>query len=87
MSDIFDPHLAAIALKAIPVTASVATSASAMVAGLGPFRFLFLQTSSSFSITQFDGTTCSFNDVKGNLWVGGAFVHAISTATALFVMR
>lgn len=87
MSNVFNPQIAPIALKSVLVTASVLTSASAAAAGLGPFRFLFMQTSATLSITHFDGTTSSFNDVKGVLWVGGEFVHAIATATSIFAMK
>lgn len=85
----FNQQHAPIGWKSVPVTASVITSASALAGGLGPFRFLFVQTSTSLSITHYDGSTCSFNDVpKGTyLWVQGEFVHAIGTATALFVLK
>lgn len=89
MASPFNPNHAPIGWKGVPVTASVATLASAKTAGLGPFRFLFLQTSTSFSVTHFDGTTCSYNDIpKGSyLWVQGEFIHAIATATAIIAVQ
>lgn len=89
MFSTFDPHQAPIGLKSIPVTASVLTSASAKAAGLGPFRFLFIQTSTTFSVTHSDGTTCSYNDLPAGsyLWVQGEFVHAIGSATSLFAIK
>lgn len=84
-----DPNYSPIGAKAVPVTASVLTSASAVAAGLGPFSFVYVKSTSSISITFYDGTTCTFDSVDPNsyLWVQGEFVHAIGTATALFVMK
>lgn len=85
----FNPHHAPIGNVVVPVTSSVLTSASAKLSGQGPFRFLYVNTSTTFSITFLDDSTCSFNDVaKGTFfWAQGEFIHSIATATALFVFK
>lgn len=89
MSINYDPNFAPTAILAVLVTASVATSASAALAQLGPFRGIYIQTSTSFTIAQSDGSTVAFNDMpKGTtLWIAGEFISAIATATAVFALK
>lgn len=85
-----DPNYSPIGAKAVPVTASVLTSASAVAAGLGPFSFVYVNATASLAITFYDGTTCTFDAVQPNsyLWTQGEFIHSIaSTSGTLFVMK
>lgn len=83
-----NPLHAPVAQQFFVVSASVATSASAIAAGLGPFRGLFFKTSSSVTISQ-DGNTIVVDDFPKNgiLWIQGSFVSAIVTATNVYALR
>ena len=89
MSTLYDPNFTPTAEIAILVTASVLTSASAKAAGLGPFRGLYINTSTSFTVAHSNDTSVSYNDFgKGSyLWVAGEFLSAISTATAIYALK
>ena len=86
MSNISRPDYAPVANIFFGVTASVATSASAAAAGVGPFRGLFFITSSSVTIRGVNGNNISVDNVAKNttLWIAGEFCTAIATATAQF---
>jgi len=68
------------------ITTSVSTEASAVAAGVGPFAGLYIKTSTSLSITSFNGNTMVLDNIAKNttIWVSGAFVSAIVTATSQF---
>lgn len=89
MSQIFDPNFAPTGVLSVLVTASVLTSTSAKAAQLGPFRGIYVNTTTSFTITQQDNSTVSYNAMPQGttLWVAGEFVSAIATATALYVLK
>lgn len=88
MSNPANPLHAPIAQQFFVVSASVATSASAIAAGLGPFRGLFFKSSTSVTISQ-DGNEIIIDDFPKNgiLWIQGSFVAAIATATNVYGLR
>lgn len=69
------------------VSVSVSTTTSAAAAGVGPFRGLFFNTSSSVTITGNNGNTINLNDVPRNsfIWIEG-IASVISTATNVFAL-
>lgn len=71
------------------VSVSVSSSASAVAAGVGPFRGIFVKTTASINITGNNGNTLTASDVQPNtfLWIEGAFINAIATATAIFALQ
>lgn len=86
---IFEPNFAPTAALAVNVSAAVSSSASAAAAQLGPFRGLYINTSTSFTMVQIDNTSVSFNDVpKGTtLWLAGKYVNVLATATAAYALK
>lgn len=83
-----NPNHAPVAQTFVLVSVSVLTSASAIAAGIGPFRGLFFRTSSSVTISQDGNEIIVDNFVKnGILWIQGSFVAAIATATNVYALR
>lgn len=67
------------------VSVSVSSSASAVAAGVGPFRGLFFKTSSSVTITMDDKSIDIDNFIKNStLWIQGSYLSVIATATAVY---
>lgn len=85
---IVNPNHAPVAQQFFIVSVSVSTSASAIAAGVGPFRGLFFKTSTSVTISQ-DGNTIAVDDFPKNgiLWIQGSFVAVIATATNVYAVR
>lgn len=81
-----DPKYAAKANDFFVVSVSVASRASAAAAGVGPFVGLFFRVSSSVTLISESGNSLILNDVARNttLWIQGAYVSAIATATAVY---
>lgn len=84
----FSPFATPVAQQFFVVSVSVSTSASAVAAGIGPFRGLFFKTSSSVTISS-DGNTIDIDNFAKNgiLWIQGGFVAAIVTATNVYALR
>lgn len=80
------PNYAPIALDFFAISVSVATSASAVVAGVGPFAGIFVRTSASFTVISPTGASLVVDNAAKNtiIWVNGAFLSAIATATSQF---
>lgn len=68
------------------VSVSVSSSTSAALAGVGPFRGLFFKVSSSVTLVGINGNEIALNDVAKNvtLWMQGAYISVIATATCVF---
>ena len=85
----YDPNFTPTAALAVLVTSSVSTSASAAATQQGPFRGVYINTSTSFTMVGINDANVAFNDIgKGTvLWVAGKFINVIATATAIFVLK
>lgn len=68
------------------VSVSVSSSGSAQAAGVGPFAGIFCVTSASFTITGNNGNTMAIDNAAKNafIWMEGAFISIIATATSQF---
>lgn len=87
------PTHAPVAQQFFSVTVSVSSSASAIAAGVGPFRGLIFRTTGSCVITQ-DGNNLILDAINptpnsyGILWVQGSYLSVIaSTASAIYAVR
>lgn len=86
--NIVNPNYAPVAMQWFQVTVSVSSSASAVAAGVGPFRGLFFPVTSSTVISQ-DGLFMAVDAVQKNgmLWVQGSFLAIIASASAIYGLR
>lgn len=84
-----NPFQAPIGLDFAVVSVSVSTSVSAMAAGVGPFRGLFAITSCSFTVTGLNNNSMAIDNMAKNstIWIQGAFISVIATATSLFILK
>lgn len=89
MASLSNPNHAPVAQVFAVVSVSVSSQASAAAAGVGPFRGLFVITSASFTITGQNNNTIVIDNLAKNttLWIEGAFISAIATATSIFMLR
>lgn len=71
------------------VSVSVSSQTSAAAAGVGPFRGLYIITSTTFTITGQNGLTMPLDNVAKNtfLWIEGSFISAIATATSIYALN
>ena len=85
---VMNPHLPQVANAFFVVSVSVATTASAIAAGVGPFRGLFFKASSSVTLVGLTGESLVLDNVAKNatIWIQGTYVSAISTATAVYAL-
>lgn len=88
MTSFANRNHAAVALAFVVVSASCSTQASAQAAKIGPFRGLMVITSATFTITGHNGETLPIDNLAKNtvLWVEGAFISAIATATSIYAL-
>ena len=79
------PYYAPVANDFFAITASCATSASAIAAGVGPFAGIFFRTTTSLTVISFSGNSMKIDAEKNSfIWISGAYVSAIATATCQF---
>jgi hypothetical protein len=79
-----NPNHAPVAKGFFLVSASVSSSASAIAAGVGPFRGLYFNATSSVTIVGQNGNSLRLDAVQPNafIWIEGAFCSAISSVSA-----
>ncbi len=91
MPSFTNPNHAVVAQDFFLVSVSVSSSASAIAAGVGPFRGLFVNATTSFTIAGPSGNSMRVDALQANtfLWVQGAFLSAIVSVstTAIFGLR
>lgn len=80
---------APVALTFVVVSVSVSSQASAAAAGIGPFRGLYIITSTTFSINGQNGQIIPIDNAAKNtfIWIEGAFIGAIATATSIYALN
>lgn len=83
-----DPNYAPTVNAFAVVSVSVSSIVSARAAGVGPFRGIFAKTSCTFSITGINGNILPIDNLAKNtvLWIQGAYVSAIATATSQYMI-
>ena len=86
MAAVVPPNLPTKAHVFFVVSVSVSSSGSAAAAGVGPFAGIFAITSCSFTITGPNGNTVNIDNLGKNafIWMEGAFISAIATATSQY---
>jgi hypothetical protein len=94
MTSFANKYQAPVAVNLIVVSVSVSSQASAVAAGIGPFRgLLFKASASTVSFVGNNGFNLTLTDPNPSglassaiLWVEGSFVSAITTATAVYAV-
>lgn len=89
MPSFTNKHLPPVALTFVVVSVSVSSQASAQAAGIGPFRGLYIITSTTFSINGQNGQILPMDNIAKNtfIWIEGSFIGAIVTATSIYALN
>mgnify|MGYP001612910373 CR=1 FL=1 len=82
----FSPNFPPVVNDFFVVSVSVSSPTSAAAAGVGSFRGLYFRTSSSVSIVGLSGNSIDIDNFAKNsiLWIQGAYVSVIATATNVY---